>query len=101
MHEQPPSIKGLGIVYRRQRRWVTKDEGNGKVIHTLGLGSGDGAEFSVDEIMGFIQPATFEFAAVCHGVASFYTKILNDHGILITDTGMELKWFGRPTPKKP
>ena len=100
VHDQPPSIKGLGVVYKRKRRWVTKDEGNGKITHTLGLGSGDGAEFSADEIMDFVQPATFEFAKVCDEVTSFYTKILKDYGIVITDTGIQINLFGRATPKQ-
>jgi hypothetical protein len=100
VHEQPPSIKGLGVVYMRKRRWVTKDEGNGKVTHTLGLGGGDGAEFSVDEIMGFVQPATFKFVKVCDEIVSFYIKILNEYGITITDEGIQLKIFEAATPKR-
>jgi len=99
VHDQPPSIEGLGVVYRRKKRWVTKDEGNGKVTHTLGLGSGDGAEFSVDEIIGFVQPATFGFAKACDEVVSFYIKILAEHGIAITDKGIQLKIFEAATPK--
>jgi hypothetical protein len=100
VHEQPPSIKGLGVVYRRERRWVTKNESDGKTnTSALGIGGGDDAEFSVDEIMNFVQPATFQFANVCNEVASSYIKILNDYGIVITDKEIQVNLFERATPK--
>jgi hypothetical protein len=99
VHAQPPSIKGLGVVYKRKRRWVTKDEGDGKITHTLGIGGGDSAEFSVDEIIGFVQPATFGFAKVGDEVVSIYIKILTEHGLAITDEGIQLK-FEAAKPQK-
>ncbi len=98
VHDQPPTIKGLGIVYRRERRWTTRNE-NGKTIHTLGIGEGDGAEFSIDDVINFVQPATFLLAEVCDVVADFYTQILSDHGIRITDEGLSIKLFGTATAK--
>ncbi|MEW6206660.1 MAG: hypothetical protein AB1516_15210 [Pseudomonadota bacterium] len=100
VHEQPPTIHGLGVAYKRKKRWIINDEGNGKVTYTLGLGTGDGADFSVDDIMGFVQPAVFKFVAVCDEVVSFYTQILGKHGITITDKGISLKLFEAAKPKK-
>lgn len=92
VHEQPPSIKGLGVVYKRKKRWVTKSESIGNAISILGVGSGgDGAEFSVEEIMDFVQPAVFHFASVCVEITSAYTKILRNYGIEITGKGIQVK----------
>lgn len=67
--------------------------GDGKITHTLGLCGGDGAEFSVDEIIGFVQPAAFGFAKVCDEGMSIYIKILAEHGLTRTDEGIQLKIF--------
>jgi hypothetical protein len=98
VHDQPPTIKGLGIVYRRARRWDTRVE-DGKTIHTLGLGGGDGAEFAVDDIINFVEPATFLLAATCDAVVDFYVQTLGNHGIKVTDAGLQIDFFGTAKAK--
>ena len=40
VHEQPPSVDGLGIIYRRRKRWRDSSTGKSKM---LGIGGGDEA----------------------------------------------------------
>ena len=99
VHEQPPSIKGLGITYRRKIRWVQGVTNDGKKSYTLGIGGGDGAEYSVDEIMDFVQPAIFNFIRLCDDVVKFYSEVLGKYGIVVTEKGVQFNLFGKVIPK--
>lgn len=77
VHEQPPTVKGLGIVYKRGRRWKPLPNGS----YTLGVVGGDIPEYSIEELIGFIQPAMFQFKDTLTSVAEFYADLLNSHGI--------------------
>ena len=79
VHEQPPTVKGLGIVYKRGRRWKPLLTGKG---YTLGIGGGDKPEYSVDKLVKFIQPAMFKFTDTLASVVKFYTELLKDAGKL-------------------
>ena len=79
VHEQPPTVKGLGIVYKRGRRWKPLLTGKG---YTLGIGGGDKPEYSVDKLVKFIQPAMFKFTDTLTSVVKFYTELLKDAGKL-------------------
>lgn len=74
VHDQPPTVKGLGIVYERRRRW--KQVSNGQF--TLGIGGGDKPEYSVKDLVGFIKPALFQFSDTLISVVEFYKKLIND-----------------------
>lgn len=74
VHEQPPTVKGLGIVYGRQRRWEPLSTGKGR---TLRVGGGDKPEYSVEDLLGFIKPAMVQFIDTFTSVVEFYIKILN------------------------
>ncbi len=78
VHEQPPTVKGLGIVYKRGRRWKPLLTGKG---YTLGIGGGDVPEYSIEELIGFIQPAMLQFKDTLTSVVEFYVDLLNSHGI--------------------
>ncbi|MBA7566838.1 hypothetical protein ES708_08536 [subsurface metagenome] len=73
VHEQPPTVKGLGIVYKRGRRWKPLLTGKG---YTLGIGGGDKPEYSVDKLVKFIQPAMFKFTDTLASVVKFYASLL-------------------------
>jgi hypothetical protein len=78
VHEQPPTIEGLGIVYKREKRW--RKSSTGKSI-MLGLGGGDEPKYSVNDLIAFVQPATFQFSDVLTSVIEFYVGLLESHGI--------------------
>jgi len=76
VHEQPPTVEGMGIVYKRGKRW--KPLPNGR--YTLGIGGGDKPEYSVEDLVGFIKPAMFKFTDTLTSVVKFYTELLKHAG---------------------
>ncbi len=52
VHDQPPSVEGLGIWYKRQPRW-TRDPSAKKM--TLALGSGDKPDYSTERVREFLE----------------------------------------------
>jgi len=47
VHEQPPTIHGLGIVYKRKTRWRIASDGKTEVL----IGGSDAPDFRTDEII--------------------------------------------------
>ena len=76
VHGQPPTVAGMGIVYKRGERW--KQLPNGR--YTLKIGGGDKPEYSVEDLVGFIKPAMFKFTDTLTSVVKFYTELLKDAG---------------------
>jgi len=68
VHEQPPTVKGLGIVYKRRIRWGPPSAGKGYTLR----GGGDKPEYSIDELVKFIKPAMFKFIDTFISVAEYY-----------------------------
>lgn len=62
VHEQPPTVEGLGIVYKRVKRWQVAEGEMGtkkRKISSMVIGGGDEPEYSVADLLRFIQPALF------------------------------------------
>ena len=76
VHEQPPTVAGMGIVYKRGKRW--KPLPNER--YTLSIGGGDKPEYSVEDLVGFVQPAMFKFTYTLNSVIKFYIELLKDAG---------------------
>lgn len=76
VHEQPPTVAGMGIVYKRGKRWKPLPNGG----YTLGIGGGDKPEYSVEDLVGFVKPAIFKFTDTLNSVIKFYTELLKDAG---------------------
>jgi hypothetical protein len=76
VHSQPPLVKGLGIVYKRGQRWKLSDH---RDSFELGFGGGDEPEYSLDDLLKFIQPALYKFIATTDAVVQFYFQLLK-HG---------------------
>jgi len=76
VHEQPPTVAGMGIVYKRGKRW--KPLPNGR--YTLGIGGGDKPEFDIKDLIRFIQPAMFQFTETSTSGVKYYTELLKDAG---------------------
>jgi len=76
VHQQPPIIKGLGVVYERKRRWKRFE-----TDRTLELGGGgDKAQYSIDDVLGFICPSLSQFKDTLTTVLGFYIADLNKMG---------------------
>jgi len=82
VHKQPPTVKGLGTVYRRRSRWHTSETGGTYVT----LGGGDRPEYSVDDLLSFIRPALFHFADAWRAIVQFHIELLESWGIVIPPT---------------
>jgi hypothetical protein len=80
VHDQPPTVAGLGHVFERKKRW-TRVEQKGSVLYSLGVGGGDPPKYTIDQIIGFSQPALNRFAAVFIAAVEFYQALLMKHGI--------------------
>lgn len=75
VHDQPPPIAGLGLVYRRKRRWIVSGE-----HRALGLGTADEPEFAIDLLRDSCTRALNEFVEVLNAVVQHYVTILEAHG---------------------
>lgn len=83
VHDQPPTVEGLGVVYVRRRRWETLPTDEGRILR----GRSDAPECSIDKLIGFIKPAMFQFSDTLTFVVKFYIDLLKSQGISITFTG--------------
>ena len=73
VHQQPPIIKGLGVVYERKRRWKRSEKDR-----TLEIGGGgDKAQYSIDDVLGFICLSLSQFKDTLATVLGFYIAELN------------------------
>jgi len=88
VHAQPPLVAGLGIAYERRRRWVVDDATR---TAKLGIGGGDEAKYSIDEMVAFIQPALFELVDTTQAIAKHYLSLLEKRGISMGGKGIVLK----------
>ena len=85
VHEQPPLVAGRGIVYERRKRWVSTDRGQ-----DLSGGGGDVPRYSVKDLIGFVQPATFVFAEVLTDIVRLYIELLRTHGVNLNENDHQL-----------
>jgi hypothetical protein len=83
VHDQPPTVAGLGHVFERKKRW-TRVEQNGSVLYTLGVGGGDPPKYTIDQIIAFVEPALNAFAGTFIAVVDFYQALLAKNGIKMT-----------------
>lgn len=81
VHDQPPTVKDLGIVYNRRVRWKNQPNGRARLL----LGGGDTPEYTIDNLLEFIKPATFRFKDTFTAVLEFYRKILKTSGMTWQD----------------
>ena len=68
VHEQPPTVRGLGVVYKRRIQWEPSQTGKG---YTLQVG-GCKPEYAVDDLIQFINPAMSKFIETFISVAEYY-----------------------------
>jgi hypothetical protein len=85
VHSQPPIVDGTGMVFERKNRWLIS--GN---ISKMGLGAGDSPKYSVDDLLGFVKPALFQFTEKLTHIVEYYVAELEKKGITITENGMQV-----------
>lgn len=72
VHNKPPIIKGLGINYERRNRLIVTDSTKG-----VTFGSGDEADYSVDDLLGFMKPSLFLLTEAVTQIAEYFIIYLN------------------------
>ena len=68
VHEQPPTVKGLGVEYRRKPRWEFSQTTKRHVLR----GGGDKPDYCVDDIVRFMKPAVSDFIDAFVSVLEYY-----------------------------
>lgn len=85
VHDQPPTVQGLGNVYERRIRWEKSEKG-----HEISVGSGDIPKYSVNDILNFVKPALFQFTDATSTVLMFYLELLKEQRIIVTPNEMKI-----------
>lgn len=76
VHEQPPLVNGLGIVYRRERRWRATPKGG----RYLSFGGGDAPRFETSELIATCRGALFQFLGVLDESFTQFARVLEEKG---------------------
>jgi HEPN domain-containing protein len=76
VHDQPPTIKGLGMVFKRGTRWKRKDN-----YYEIPLGEGDEPDYTVEDLFNFIKPVLFQFTETFEKVIDFYIDLVEKESI--------------------
>lgn len=77
VHNQPPTVHGLGIVYQRRKRWETSQDGKTK---SLVIAQGDQPEFTTEQLGQAFMQAFSSFLAVVRSAFDRYERILVQYG---------------------
>ena len=80
VHNQPPLISGVGIVYERRNRWIVSDD-----AIAVTSGGGDKPHHSIEELLGSVQRSTFLFSELVRVVVRSYIELLSGYGIQVTE----------------
>ena len=83
IHNQPPYIEGLGVVYKRKSRWMTSSLNyykTGKKLKIISDG-GDKPDFSIDELVGLCINSYKLFFHLFTNVVDYYYRLLSDNNI--------------------
>lgn len=75
VHKQPPTVAGLGLVYKRRKRWSVSDDGA-----MLTFGGGDEPDYKVEDIVSCVRAALFLFIEVLTEVADIYAELITKKG---------------------
>lgn len=72
VHSKPPIVEGQGIEYERRNRLQVSATHIG-----VSFGGGDAPKYSVDELLGFIKPASSSFTEAVIEIYEYYVEYLN------------------------
>ncbi len=75
VHNQPPTVEGLGIVYERRNRWIISEHGA-----LLTFGAGDNPSHKIEDIVNVVRLALFLFIEVLTEVTRHYTELITEKG---------------------
>lgn len=73
VHNQPPLVKGVGLSYRRGQRWKKDPSGKG---HIMEIRFGDEAEYTPEDLLGFMMPALCIFTNFLNKAVDYYSNLI-------------------------
>ncbi len=85
VHEQPPTVQGLGIVYHRRRRWRS---GADRSLY-LGIGGGDSPKYTTTKLIQTVRGALDGILRVLDYAVMHYDTVLEARGIRRRRAGMQ------------
>ncbi|MEK7676500.1 MAG: hypothetical protein AAB676_11780 [Verrucomicrobiota bacterium] len=77
VHEQPPSVHGLGIVYKRSKRWQRSPDGN---TFELSIGAGDKPDFDTQQVIKLMTTALELLIGALKACLAYYEDRLRQAG---------------------
>lgn len=83
VHEQPPLIEGVGIVYERKERWTKTEFG----YAGAGIGYGDKPQYTVDHLLEMVCSASHALMKVLEKLTNILFACLRVMGIEIDESG--------------
>ena len=92
VHNQPPTVKRLGIVYRRHSRWVRNGNTGNMVVH---VGVGDKPEYSIAQVRDFLEQGLVELISATRACIDYFEGMLRDVGFKLLDDGRWQMHFGQ------
>lgn len=84
VHEQPPTVEGLGIQYRRRSAWEMSEDDTSWI---LTFGGGDPTRYHISEIKDFVFQATFQLLRASWICLDHYLSVLERLGVSRSDEG--------------
>ena len=84
VHEQPPTMAGRGLIYRRRPRWKVSADGKKKF---LSVRTGDQPEYNVPTVAKHILGAHKKFIAAVQMAFDSYLQVLEASGVRRTESG--------------
>ena len=84
VHEQPPTVAGLGLVYHRRKRWDVPADGG---FARLSFGGGDEPEHTIEEVRGFVEPSLTQILTVSQACFEHYVSMLKQYGVSLSENG--------------
>jgi hypothetical protein len=79
IHNQPPTVEGLGLIYTRKNRWTQSEDGS----LTTGIGGGDEPQYSIGDMENSIRKAFAVFLEVAERIIEIYAEMLDQRGITL------------------
>ena len=77
VHDQPPTIEGLGLVYQRRSRWEKGENGS----YSLGIGGSDTPEYSTVQVREFLEKGFSQLIDATETIIDYYIEMLQNKGI--------------------
>ena len=95
VHEQPPLMEGMGIVWKRKILWENEGEdGTAVKSQKLTIGNGAKPDIAVNDLIYIAERAFNKFVETTGFVVNFYIDLLTNSGIKIEDNKVSLNPFG-------